>query len=103
VTEGVTELSRSLTGTVIGPEDAEYDAARRCFSSVSSPVVALVISHAGLLSSPSPRTTMVAWECSVQECGDSIGCGGDERRVVVEIDLALRLKPQLGLGDLTAE
>jgi hypothetical protein len=29
VTEGVTELSRSLTGTVIGPEDAEYDAARR--------------------------------------------------------------------------
>jgi FAD/FMN-containing dehydrogenase len=34
VTESVTELDRSLVGTALGPEDADYDAARRCFNAL---------------------------------------------------------------------
>jgi FAD/FMN-containing dehydrogenase len=34
VTEGATELQRSLAGTVIVPGDADYDAARRCFNAL---------------------------------------------------------------------
>jgi FAD/FMN-containing dehydrogenase len=32
--DGLIELRRSLAGTVIGPDDAEYDAARRCFNAL---------------------------------------------------------------------
>jgi FAD/FMN-containing dehydrogenase len=34
VTETLTELDRSLAGTALGPEDADYDAARRCFNAL---------------------------------------------------------------------
>ena len=34
MTETVTELDRSLAGTALGPEDPEYDAARRCFNAL---------------------------------------------------------------------
>jgi FAD/FMN-containing dehydrogenase len=33
-TETLTELDRSLAGTALGPDDAEYDAARRCFNAL---------------------------------------------------------------------
>ena len=34
VEEGLDELRASLAGTVLGPSDAEYDAARRCFNAL---------------------------------------------------------------------
>jgi FAD/FMN-containing dehydrogenase len=34
VDENLNELRRSLAGTVVGPADAEYDAARRCFNAL---------------------------------------------------------------------
>jgi FAD/FMN-containing dehydrogenase len=34
VHESLSELRRSLAGAVVGPEDAEYDAARRCFNAL---------------------------------------------------------------------
>ena len=34
MTDTLTELSRSLAGTVLGPEDGDYDAARRCFNAL---------------------------------------------------------------------
>jgi FAD/FMN-containing dehydrogenase len=34
VDESLNELRRSLAGTVVGPADAEYDAARRCFNAL---------------------------------------------------------------------
>jgi hypothetical protein len=37
-------------------------------------------------------------QLSSQECGHVIGCAGDEFRVVVETDLALRLEPKRVLG-----
>src|SRR5512138_3869548 len=32
--ESLAELRRSMAGTVVGPADAEYDAARRCFNAL---------------------------------------------------------------------
>jgi hypothetical protein len=34
VHESITDLRESLAGTVIAPDDAEYDAARRCFNAL---------------------------------------------------------------------
>jgi FAD/FMN-containing dehydrogenase len=34
VHESLSDLRKSLSGTVVAPEDAEYDAARRCFNAL---------------------------------------------------------------------
>jgi FAD/FMN-containing dehydrogenase len=47
VTVGVQELRTSLAGTVIVPEDAEYDAARRCFNGLIDRRPAVIVRCSG--------------------------------------------------------
>jgi hypothetical protein len=47
-------------------------------------------------SKPAGQPTLPGpWVLSAHECGYGIGCRGDEARVVIEVDLALRLEPKL--------
>ena len=45
--DGFGELRRSLVGTVLGPADAEYDAARRCFNALVDRRPALIVRCVG--------------------------------------------------------
>src|SRR5215204_3946195 len=47
VDENLVELRRSLAGSVLGPTDAEYDAARRCFNALVDRRPALIARCAG--------------------------------------------------------
>jgi FAD/FMN-containing dehydrogenase len=45
--EGLNELRRSLAGSVVGPVDAEYDAARRCFNALVDRRPAVIVRCVG--------------------------------------------------------
>ncbi len=47
VVEHLSELRRSLAGAVLGPSDAEYDAARRCFNALVDRRPAVIVRCAG--------------------------------------------------------
>ena len=47
VDENLVELRRSLAGSVLGPADAEYDAARRCFNALVDRRPAVIARCAG--------------------------------------------------------
>ena len=71
VDEGLTELRRSLAGTVIGPADAEYDAARRCFNALVDrrPAVIARCAGAGTWRPRSISHARTSWRWPCAEAG----------------------------------